>query len=1239
MKKNLLPALFGLLLLIIGHVPVWGQTGGFINTPAANSVIKASGQTIISNALGSGNYFLQYAENIAFTVGVVEISQASSTFIVGDNNPIADAPLKAGITYYFRTRRASGTNSTYSTYRTLRVDGSNIASPAFGASINTGSTIIVETQPVGTGAYYLQYADNPNFTGATELVNATSTSFTVGTLLPGTTYYFRSRRNSTTYPTSSIATHPTNPSHYRAYAVPGPPTIVAPAPEDAVDLSVCGFNVSVQGAGSGTRSIRVTWTNLDDASNNGSVLVPVSQVNATNPVVVPLSGTGTSAFVAGATYEIVANAYGVVSGASFNFGQSNPLYATIGAEAVYEPVITSPAEGPDAPIQPTIEVAAFAGCGTLTSAVIEIDKAPADFDNPSTDYQTKTFTTNLTGPFSWQVPTMLESATAYQIKVTFNVSGGAVYTTIQDITTVSAPIVVSPTDTQAGVNPCGFDVLVQPFSGATLYQVKYRFSSGPTDRTFYGGEPAITRDIVSQPPVAGEPPYAINIPGSVLDASEGYVLRISAGNLVDGSFVQTSGDTTIFFYTGDIPESYPVVASPSDGAVNIPINTTVSLSPFVSDCGTIKDGSVVIEIVPENLPFSSTSAGYQAVVAGLVDGTYQAAFSGLLHSTTYKIKANWVVVSLNGDETLVNNVDNNGGNFHTFTTIAPPVINYPANNATNLPTCFSVGVDAYPGAASARVLRKLTTDATYSNISQFVNSTGAFQLPVKDLEPTKSYNIRVELYSSVNGGGSLIGVNTITITTGTTVPSSSPVFIYPPTPPNNTTTPDITLNPTLRIDQFKGCGQIYNVKIEIFQGNSATGTAIPVLDTLVLGKVQPAYYQGTVNNSLLPNTIYTARATFTVENLDPANSFSTTTVFKTGNFLEETFVSEVQSPNNLVGGEYYLNSFSQILKLRLVDNANAFEVQIASSPTFDAGTIVATQQTIPGANYDKFTFSPVQFGLVSGSKYYVRAKALNTISARTGSYEGANVIAIHNSLHPMTLLRPGGPIFPTSVHSTKLVANGVVANSTSAIFQLFEDAPVGSPYHNGTFDAPVDANGNGKIEANEMKDPIVNKACTFRGGCPTITDPVDGTIGYLGDWNRLGSWTYDYVQNLTVGTTYHIRVKAIRHGAGPNGYLQAGYWYSPAQTFTVTPGRVIDKPENEVKLFPNPFINEMTMFIGEEFSNVRMRVTDVMGREIEDRPVKSGEYVNFGTTWARGVYIIQFTDDTTLSQTYRVVKQ
>ena len=78
--------------------------------------------------------------------------------------------------------------------------------------------------------------------------------------------------------------------------------------------------------------------------------------------------------------------------------------------------------------------------------------------------------------------------------------------------------------------------------------------------------------------------------------------------------------------------------------------------------------------------------------------------------------------------------------------------------------------------------------------------------------------------------------------------------------------------------------------------------------------------------------------------------------------------------------------------------------------------------------------------------------------------------------------------------------------------------------------------------------------------------------------------------------------------------------------------------EAAVSVFPNPFTNEFTIVLNDNFEKVyEMQISDALGRTLFSKIIDN-QYVNVGSNLAAGLYVLKITDSDKKSRSYKMVK-
>jgi hypothetical protein len=120
--------------------------------------------------------------------------------------------------------------------------------------------------------------------------------------------------------------------------------------------------------------------------------------------------------------------------------------------------------------------------------------------------------------------------------------------------------------------------------------------------------------------------------------------------------------------------------------------------------------------------------------------------------------------------------------------------------------------------------------------------------------------------------------------------------------------------------------------------------------------------------------------------------------------------------------------------------------------------------------------------------------------------------------------------------------------------------------------------------------------------------------------------------NLAAGTTYKARVRSYINGS--TNPSQASEWtYTTFTTVTTPAARKATGEEvqgaqthSQISVAPNPFAESTTLTVASGQEKVQIKVSDMIGRVIEELTSAGGETITLGNGWKKGVYIIQVID-------------
>ncbi|MDJ1481660.1 T9SS type A sorting domain-containing protein [Cytophagaceae bacterium YF14B1] len=1019
-------------------------------------------------------------------------STTTSTFTTGptiNNTPVISSPANnaTNVSVNPTINVAAYTGCGTLTTATIIVDKGSVASPA---------------DWTGSDSQTISYSSN---NGPFSWTPTTALDF-------GTSYQIRVQftNGSGTY-TSSITTFTT---------VSVTATITAPT-TGATNLSVCGFNVTVAAVsptptnGKAYRlQLRYKLASAGSYSGAQTSYTPVDGSTSNfgpYTVTIPASGSlaASTAYDVEARYQVDL----VGDGSWTNYGNANTIQVTTGAATSTTPVITFPVDGSTGvTTTPTITVNAYAGCGDLTSAIIELD-TETGFTVPN--YQVQVYNNN-DGPFSW-APTELEYGTLYYVRVRFLQGATTVGTKLISFTTAASdntqPVLNSPADNST-LDLCSNVILNVNANNPTArsLQVKLYLNGGDPNSPIFNQTYTLANS------TAATTAFNVTVPRASFANNVQYLVELtdrSAGNnLISYNYftLLTGADRS-----GAIPNT-PVITSPADGATVNSFTPTIRIQSPFAGCTL---NSVTYTIL------SGTSGSTVVATQTFNSPTYSWTVPTFLTAgATYRARVTY------------NTQDGTYSDTNVFTVAPSPGIEIEdPESLTNLDPCgFTVTVARYPSASTIQVEYKKASDASYSApfYSTDLGTAYSFTFNNTQLQANQSYNMR--LTAGTGTGGSFVANS-----------ASATVFNFTTTGVGGTLTPTLTvpangatgvsLTPSITFGTYGGsCGAITNYSIEIvpvggsgdwssrpgyYYANSATAPIVIPSGTLTYG------------------TTYKIRVTTEVSlnggvvgyysNYDGADSAPGIYTFTTVN-PSETYLQLVTSTSNVVGGETYLNSLNQTLQVLAVSGATQYEIQLSTDSTF----VSNIHYTATSAS-NVFAFNPNSQQLISGGKYYIRVR----ISAPSvGPWTtAANIKHVYNSLHPTTIYTPTGNL---SANSTKLQGFHM-QNATSMFFQIATDA---------AFTNLVDVSGPySPISSDPAGTGIAYERYYYRKwvGSSLVTIPTETVNDNFQAYSTYG--VYDYVRYLTPGKTYYVRVKNVRTNSSGT-YLQTGYW-GATTTFTV----------------------------------------------------------------------------------------
>lgn len=302
------------------------ETDGTISTISSkhNALISTSGTTVLSGSASNFNtahlqwqqvpnasdYTVQRSTDSGFVSNLVTLNN-----IPGNGPPVTydDASLAAGTSYWYRVAPHSSTsNSTGAWSNVVNVTTPSLGTPVFTAKGLTTTQIILNWSAVTNAdantKYTIKYSTASNMSGATTVSSLTGTSYTLGSLTLGTTYYFQMQAYSGA-----------NASSWSAIQS------AAPAPNPPTNLSLA--------VNSGTQ-ITASWTASPSATSYTVYYSVNSDMSSAGSIA---NVTGTSQAITGlnnyTTYYVAVSA----SAGSSEGQQSSPVSAqtTIDGPAAY----------------------------------------------------------------------------------------------------------------------------------------------------------------------------------------------------------------------------------------------------------------------------------------------------------------------------------------------------------------------------------------------------------------------------------------------------------------------------------------------------------------------------------------------------------------------------------------------------------------------------------------------------------------------------------------------------------------------------------------------------------------------------------------------------------------------------------------------------------------------------------------------------------------------------------------
>jgi hypothetical protein len=244
------------------------------------------------------------------------------------------------------------------------------------------------------------------------------------------------------------------------------------------------------------------------------------------------------------------------------------------------------------------------------------------------------------------------------------------------------------------------------------------------------------------------------------------------------------------------------------------------------------------------------------------------------------------------------------------------------------------------------------------------------------------------------------------------------------------------------------------------------------------------------------------------------------------------------------------------------------------------------------------------YGYASGT-YYVRVRAAN--ENQTGYWSTVNTINVS---------------LPARVNKFMLAFGSLVE-----IPNNFADMPI-NVWYPGVTDDPnyIETSYDLQISADNFVTTIYSVQNVYHRGILPTGKSEDAIT-------------------FKPSTTYQARVRTYINGSYPSNPSEWTYTTFTTRSATARVGADEEvqgaETNKQVTVAPNPFNHTTRLTIAHSSQKVVIRVSDMMGRMIEEINATGGETLTLGSQWQKGMYIVQVIDRDGEKQlkTFKVLKQ